>query len=437
LRVPRATPVDVGTWLVSPEVGVEIVYPRCAAIDVHKKQITVALRTPGDKTGQRGQQVRKYATFYRALQEMAGWLVAEQITHVVMEATGVYWKPVFHALAEPDGLEILLVNAYHVKNVPGRKTDASDAVWLAQLLEVGLLRGSFIPPADIAAVRELTRYRKKLIEERTRETQRLHKVLEDGGIKLDSVASDALGVSGRAMIEALAAGQRDPAVLADLAKGVLRKKIPDLTMALAGRFGEHHALLCRLHLDHIDHLNTTIGTLDARIEVVAAPFVEQKRRLMSIPGVGERTAQTIISEIGVDMSRFPTADHLASWAGLCPGNHESAGKRRKGTTRHGNTHLCGVLVEAAWAASRTSTRLGARFRRLHRRFGKAGGKKAAVAIAHTVLIIVWHILNNDVDYTDLGADYYTRRDDPDARKHRLLRQLHELGYDAELTPLAA
>lgn len=206
----------------------EIVYPRCAAIDVHKKQVTVAVRTPGDKPGERCQQVRKYATFYRALQEMTGWLVAQQVTHVTMEATGVYWKPVFHALAEPDGLEILLVNAHHVKNVPGRKTDANDAVWLAELLEVGLLRGSFIPPADIAAVRELTRYRKKLIEERTRETQRLHKVLEDGGIKLDSMASDALGVSGRAMIEALAAGQRDPAVLADLAKGVLRKKIPDL-----------------------------------------------------------------------------------------------------------------------------------------------------------------------------------------------------------------
>ncbi|MCA1693220.1 MAG: IS110 family transposase [Actinobacteria bacterium] len=253
--------------------------------------------------------------------------------------------------------------------------DVADAVWLAQLCEVGLLRGSFIPPADIAAIRELARYRKKLIEERTRETQRLYKVGEDAGIKLDSVASDALGVSGRAMIEALIAGGRDPVVLADLARGVLRKKIPDLSLALAGRFGAHHALLGRLHLDHIDHLAEMIDRLDTQIEAVITPFAEHKQRLMSIPGIGERAAQTIISEIGVDMSRFPTANHLASWAGLCPGNHASAGKRKKGTTRHGNTQLCGVLGQAAWAASRTSTRIGARFRRLHRRFGKTGGKK--------------------------------------------------------------
>jgi len=416
---------------------VEIVYERVAAIDVHKKQITVAVRTPGDRPGERRQQVRKYATFYGALREMTGWLVAEQVTHVAMEATGVYWRPVFHALTEPDDLEVVLCNAQHVKNVPGRKTDANDAVWLAELLEVGLLRGSFIPPADIAAIRDLARYRKKLVEERTRETQRLHKVLEDGGIKLDSVASDALGVSGRLMIEALIAGERDPQILAELAKGVLRKKIPDLSLALAGRFGEHHALLARLHLDHVDHLNDMIGKLDTQIEVVITPFASQRDRLKTIPGIGNRTAQTIISEIGVDMSRFPTADHLASWAGLCPGNYESAGKRRKGTTRHGNTQLCAALAEAAWAVSRTPTRLGARFRRLHRRFGKTGGKKAAIAIAHTILIIVWHVLHDGVDYTDLGTDYYTRRDDPDARKNRLLHHLRQLGYDAELIPLAA
>jgi transposase len=415
---------------------VEIVYQRVAGIDVHKKQITVAVRTSGEQAGQRRQQVRKYATFYRALQEMTEWLVAEQVSHVAMEATGVYWRPVFHALAEADALKILLCNAHHVKNVPGRKTDANDAVWLAELCEVGLLRGSFIPPIEIAAIRELARYRKKMIEERTRETQRLHKVLEDGGIKLDSVASDALGASGRAMIEALVDGQRDPVVLADLAKGVLRRKIPDLTMALSGRFAAHHALLCQLHLDHIDHLNTMIDRLDQEIETVVTPFAEQKRRLMTIPGIGERTAQTIISEIGVDMSRFPTADHLASWAGLCPGNYESAGKRKKGKTRNGNLHLCGVLVEAAWAASRTSTRLGARFRRLHRRFGKAGGKKAAVAIAHTMLIIVWHLLATGATYADLGNDFYARRDDPDARKRRLMRQLEELGYTVELTEAA-
>ena len=250
---------------------------------------------------------------------MAEWLRAEQVTHVAMEATGVYWRPVFHALAEVDGFEILLCNAHHVKNVPGRKTDATDAVWLAQLCEVGLLRGSFIPPAEIAAVRELTRYRRKLTEERTRETQRLHKVLEDGGIKLDSVASDSLGVSGRAMITALISGERDPVVLADLARGLMRKKIPDLTRALAGRFAEHHALLAGLHLAHIDDLNLMIGRLESSIDAAVTPFAVQRDLLMTIPGIGARAAQTIIAEIGVDMSRFPTADHLASWAGLCPG----------------------------------------------------------------------------------------------------------------------
>jgi transposase len=414
----------------------EIVFSKVAGIDVHKRQITVAVRVPDEGGHKRTQRVRRFATFYGALLEMAEWLRSEQVTHVAMEATGVYWRPVFHALAEFDGFEILLCNAHHVKNVPGRKTDATDAVWLAQLCEVGLLRGSFIPPADIAAVRELTRYRRKLTEERTRETQRLHKVLEDGGIKLDSVASDSLGVSGRAMISALVAGERDSTVLADLARGLMRKKIPDLTMAMAGRFAEHHGVLAGLHLDHIDHLNAMIARLETRIDEATAPFSVQRNLLMTIPGIGKRAAETIIAEIGVDMSRFPTADHLASWAGLCPGNNESAGKRRKTTTRNGNAHLCSVLVESAWSAARTKTRLGARFRRLHRRFGKAGGKKAAVAVAHTILVIVWHVLNEQVEYAELGADYYDRRNSPEAQKTRLVRQLRELGYDVEVGPAA-
>jgi transposase len=235
------------------------------------------------------------------------------------------------------------------------------------------------------------------------------------------------------MIAALIAGERDPAVLADLARGLLRKKIPDLTMALAGRFGAHHALLANLHLDHIDHLNVMIGRLQARIDEAVEPFARQRDLLMTIPGIGERAAQTIIAEIGVDMSRFPTADHLASWAGLCPGNNESAGKRRKTATRNGNGQLCAVLVEAAWAVSRTQTRLGARFRRLHHRFGKAGGKKAAVAIAHTMLVIVWHVLHAEVAYTDLGADYYAQRDNRQARKAQLVRQLEELGYAVDIS----
>jgi transposase len=416
---------------------VEIVYPRVAAIDVGKKIVAVAVRTPGERDGERRQQVRKYRTFYGVLREMAAWLVAEGVTHVTMEATGIYWKPVFHALCERDGeFEVLLVNARHVKNVPGRKTDAKDAEWLAQLLECGLLRGSFIPPREIAAIRELTRYRKKLIESRTSELQRLAKVLEDGGIKIDSVASSLTTASARDMIDALIAGERDPGVLAGLARGVMRKKIPDLTMACAGRFGDQHALMCGLHLEHTDQLGGMIGRLDARIEAAVAPFAEQARMLRTIPGIGDRAAQVIISEIGVDMSRFPTAAHLASWAGLCPGNNESAGRHRSGKTRKGNKELTEILTECAWAAARTSTYVGSRFRRMHRRFGKKGGSKAATAIAHTLIVIIWHVLHDHAEYRDLGSDYFIRFDSPHAKKNRLIRELRALGYQVAVEPAA-
>ncbi|MGH4020130.1 MAG: IS110 family transposase [Pseudonocardiaceae bacterium] len=293
----------------------EILYERVAGIDVGKKIVAAAVRTPGEQSGQRHQQLRKYKTYYHTLAEMVAWLVAEGVTHVSMEATGVYWKPVFHALCETERLvEMLLVNARHVKNVPGRKSDALDAAWLAELTECGLLRGSFIPPPQIAAVRELTRYRKKLIEQRTSELQRLAKVLEDAGIKIDSVASTLTTLSARDIIEALIAGERDPAVLADLARGRMRAKIPDLTLACAGRFGDQHALMCTLHLEHVDHLADMIARLDTRIDEATIPFAQQTSLLVTIPGLGERAAQVIISEIGVDMSRFPTAAHLASWA---------------------------------------------------------------------------------------------------------------------------
>lgn len=414
----------------------EVVYPRVAAIDVGKKVIAVAVRTPGDKPGERRQQVRKYKTFYQVLGQMVAWLVESGVTHVAMEATGVYWRPVFHALCEAEQIEVLLVNARHVKNVPGRKTDVKDAEWLAQLTECGLLRGSFIPPKDIAAIRELTRYRKKLIAQRTSELQRLAKVLEDGGIKIDSVASSLTTVSARQMIEALIGGERDPRVLAELARGVMRKKIPDLTLACAGRFGDHHGLLARMHLDHIDHLTAMIDGLDERIEQVIIPFGRQAALLRTIPGIGERTAQVIISEIGVDMSRFPTAAHLASWAGLCPGNNESAGKHRSGRARKGNDQVRDTLIEAAWAAGRTSTYLGARFRRLHRRFGKTGGRKAAVAIAHNLIVTIWHVLADNTEYRDLGADYFTRSNTPDRKKNRLLHELSALGYNVTIEPAA-
>jgi transposase len=415
---------------------VEIIYPRVAGIDVGKKEIAVAVRTPGDIPGQRRQRIRKYKTFYQVLRQMVAWLGEQGVTHVAMEATGVYWKPVFHALCEAEQVEVLLVNARHAKNVPGRKTDVKDSEWLAQLLECGLLRGSFIPPKDIAAIRELTRYRKKVIESRTRELQRLSKVLEDGGIKIDSVASSITTLSARDMIEALIAGERDPHVLAELARGVMRTKIPDLAMACAGRFGDHHALLARMHTDHIDHLTRMIEGLDIRIGEVTDPFAGQLKLLRSIPGIGERAAQVIISEIGVDMARFPTAAHLASWAGLCPGNNESAGKHKSGRTRKGNAEIRTILTECAWSAGRTGTYIGARFRRMHRRFGKTGGGKAALALAHTLIVIIWHVLHDNAEYRDLGSDYFTRYDNPEAHKRRLIRDLQTLGYNVTVRPAA-
>ena len=417
----------------------EIVYERVAAIDVGKKVIAVAVRTPGERAGKRRQQVRKYTTFHQTLAGMVGWLSSQGVTHVTMEATGVYWKPIFYALCEAEGpLEVLLVNARHVKNVPGRKSDALDAAWLAELTECGLLRGSFIPPPQIAAIRELTRYRKKLIEQRTSELQRLAKVLEDSGIKIDSVASALTTLSARDMIEALISGERDPVVLADLARGVMRKKIPELRMACAGRFSDQHALMCTLHLEHIDHLADMIARLDTRIEAATLPFAQQSALLRTIPGIGERAAQVIISEIGVEMSRFPTAAHLASWAGLCPGNNESAGRHRSGKTRKGNKKLCQILTECAWSAGRTSTYIGAQFHRFHRRFGKKGGPKAAIATAHTLIVIIWHVLAETTAYRDLGSDYFTHRvDNPETRKRRLIRELETLGHTVTLQPAVA
>jgi len=415
---------------------VEIVYGRVAAIDVGKKEVAVTVRVPGEVPGARRQQTRKFKTFYQVLAQMVGWLVEQGVTHVAMEATGVYWKPVFHALCEVDTLEVVLVNARHVKNVPGRKTDVKDSEWLAQLLECGLLRGSFIPPRDIAAIRELTRYRKKTIQARTRELQRLSKVLEDAGIKIDSVASSITTLSARDMVEALISGERDPRVLADLARGRMRSKIPDLTLACAGRFGAHHGLLARMHLDHIDHLTFMIDGLDDRIEEVMGPFAEQLRLLRTIPGIGDRAAQVLISEIGVEMSRFPTAAHLASWAGLCPGNNESAGRHKSGRTRKGNAEVRDILTECAWSAGKTGTYIGAQFHRLHRRFGKKGGGKAAIAVAHTLIVITWHVLHDGSEYRELGHDYFTRRDNPDATKRRMIHTLEALGYHVELTATA-
>lgn len=411
----------------------EVMLERCAGLDVGKDEVVGCVRTPSPSGKGRSSELRTFMTFTSGLEELADWLTANGVEQVVMEATGSYWKPIWYVL-EDRGFELKLVNAKHVKMVPGRKTDLADAAWLAQLLEHGLLTGSFVPPAEIRELRDLTRYRKRLIQTHTAEQQRVQKVLEDAGIKLDSVASDVLGVSGRLMLRALIDGERDPEVLADLAKKTLRKKIPLLREALRGRFKDHHAVLLRVILDHLDYLESAIVALDAEVDRVMIPFSQARDRLDTITGVGKRAAECIIAEIGVDMGRFPTAAHLASWAGVCPGNNITGGKRRSGKTNQGNRWLGEILHEAAIAASHTKdTYLAAQFWRLKRRIGH---RKAAVAVGHSILVICWHLLTSNCDYDDLGGDWFARRTDTDKRRDFLIRQLHDLGYGVALTKVA-
>jgi len=416
----------------------QVLYERCAAVDVGKDVIAVAVRRPGKGRDGRVTDKRVYKTFYGVLREMAGWLASQGVTHVAMEATGVYSMPVYHALLEHGGFErVLVCNAGHVKNVPGRKTDLADAEWLAQLLECGLLAGSFIPPAKVKAVRDLVRYRAKIARQRVAEIARLGDVLQDAGIKIDSVASSIATKSGRLMIEALIDGERRGQVLADLAIGKMRAKIPDLSMALEGRFGEHHAMLCRLHLDHIDHLEAMIAQLDGRIEAMMEPFRAARELLVSIPGIAAVSAAAVIAEISpAPREYFPTAGQLASWTGICPGNHESAGKRHSGKRRHGNTHLQPVLVEIAWAAIRHDGYLRSLFHRHVIRNGgyrsKTARNKAIITVAHAILIIIWHVLTTGKPYDDLGADYFDRRIDPDRETQRLIARLEALGKHVTL-----
>ena len=411
----------------------DVLHERCAALDIGKKDLKACVRTPAPRGRRsRAQTVRTFATTTGALLELREWLVSENVTLVVMEATGDYWRGAFYLLEE--GLNVMLVNAAHAKGLPGRKTDVSDAAWLCQLGECGLLKASFVPPEPIRQLRDLTRYRTTLTAERTREAQRLEKELEDAGIKLSAVASDILGVSGRAMLAALIDGDRDAHRLAQKAKGRMRPKIPLLEQALTGNFGEHHAFLCRLHLERIDQLSAAIDALSERIEEQMRPFRRRLDRLVTIPGVGQATAEVIIAETGADMTRFRTAAHLASWAGVCPGHHESAGKRRSGKTRHGNRWLTGALGAAAMAVSRTrNTYLGARYHRLVPRLGK---QKTIVAIEHSILTAVWHMLSTDTDYHDLGADYFARRD-PEQAIRRITRQANALGLTVRFDPIEA
>ena len=404
----------------------ETVVERPSALDVHKEQVTACVRVPGEGRS-REQHVAEFPTTVGGLLTLLDWLSAFGVTQVVMEATGVYWKPVWAILE--DAFECLLVNARHVKQVPGRKTDVKDAEWLCQLAEAGLLRASFVPPKPIRALRNLTRYRKTQIQERAREANRLHKALEDTGIKLDCVASDILGKSGRAMLDALVQGTTDPEILAELARGRLRAKIPVLKEALEGRFDHLHAVWIGAILAHLDFLDEQIASLTDAIGEQIAPFESAVELLCTIPGVQRRTAEVIIAEIGVDMSVFPTDKQLASWAGMCPGNDQSAGKRRSGKTRKGSKWLDWALEEAAMAAIRTNdVYLAAQYARLRPR---RGHKKALGAVKHSILIACWHMLTTGELYVDLGGDYFRKRD-PERITKRLVAQLQALGHQVVL-----
>ena len=407
----------------------EQVIERCAGLDVHKQTVAVCIRVPGP-AGDREQHVRTFGTMTADLLALRDWLTAHGVTHVALESTGVYWKPVYYVLE--DAFRCLLVNAAHMHNVPGRKTDVQDCAWIAQLLEHGLLRGSFVPPVPIRELRDLTRYRKVLIQERTREAQRLHKVLEDAGIKLASVVTDILGVSGRAMLEALVQGTTDAEVLAELARGRLRTKLPVLQQALTGQFRRHHAFLLSELLAHLDYLEEAVDRLSARIEEQLRPFAAVVAPLDAIPGVNQRVIEGVVAEIGVDMRRFPSDRHLTSWTGICPGQRESAGKHTSGKTRNGNRWLRTTLTEAALAAIRVKdSRLAARYRRVMRH---RGHKKAVVAVAPTVLVILYPLLKDQVSYQELGATYLEQRDREHATR-RYVKQLERLGHRVSLEPV--
>lgn len=399
----------------------EVLYRVCCGLDVHKKTVAACLRVPGS-TGARSEDIRTFGTTTRELLQLADWLAAAGCTHVAMESTGVYWRPVYQILEGP--LEILLVNAQHIKAVPGRKTDIKDCQWIARLLEHGLLRASFVPPAPVRELRELTRYRRQLVQERARETNRVQKVLETANIKLGDVATDVLGASGRAILKALIAGERDAENLAALAQGLLRKKEAQLREALVGRVTAHHSFLLQGLLSHIEFLDQQITHFDAHIEARTRPFALALERLDTIPGVARRSAEQILAELGDDMGRFPTAAHAASWTGICPGNHESAGKRQSGRTRKGNRWLRATLIECARGAVRTrGSYLAAQYHRIARR---RGDKKAIVAVAHSIVVAAWHVLRYGVPYHDLGHDHFDRLDrDRLIRYHT--RRLADLG----------
>lgn len=407
-----------------------IVYKRCCGLDVHKKVIVACLLLL-EPDGELRSEIRKFGTMTQDLLELLDWLQQAGCTHVAMESTGVYWKPIYNILE--GHLEVVVVNAQHLKKVPGRKTDVLDAEWLAECFQLGLLKASFIPPAPVRELRDLTRYRTSLIRERARTANRLQKVLEDANIKLAGVVTDIQGVSAWAMLQAIVEGNTDPEAMADLAKGLLRKKRGQLVTALTGRVKPHHQFLIAEHLSQIEYLQEAIQRISTEVAERLRPFELQVKRLDSIPGISRQIAEVMLAEIGWDMSRFPTDKNLASWAGMCPGNNESAGKRRNGKTRKGSRWLRHALIEAAHAAARTKNKyLKTQY---HRVAAHRGKKKALVAVGHSILIISYHLLTRGQEYTDLGANYFDERDRC-AVQRRCVKRLEKLGYTVQLQPTA-
>lgn len=408
----------------------DTIFQNVAGLDVHKKTIVACARRVNDR-GKTAEEVRTFGTMTSDLLGLADWLQSRGVTHVAMESTGVLWKPVYNIL---EGLfELLLVNPREIKQVPGRKSDVSDAQWIAHLLACGLLKSSFVPPRELRQLRDLTRHRAQLVAETTRIANRIHKTLEDANIKLGAVASNILGKSGRAMLQALIDGERDPEKLADLAKRRMRARIPQLKRALLGHFTEHHRYMLERQLRHLRFLEAEIEDFDGRIAEALAPFLSEEafERLDEIPGINRLSIENIIAEIGGDMDRFPSDDHLCSWAGMSPGNEESAGKRKRQRTTHGNRWLRRALSEAAWAASRTkNSYLSAKYRRLAARRGK---KRALIAIGHTLLKIIYHVLKHGLKYQDLGADYFDQLN-RDRLERYLVKRLEGLGYSVTLSP---
>jgi len=410
--------------------GMQVIFERVCGLDVHKGVVVASVRIMS-AGGRVRSENRRFGTMTKDLLALLDWLKQAQVTHVAMESTGVFWKPIYNILE--GHLEVWVVNARHLQKVPGRKTDMSDAQWIAQLLQCGLLKPSFVPKREQRDLRDLTRNRTRLVQQRATVANRIHKVLEDANIKLGSVASDVLGVSGRAMIEGIIAGQQDAEQLAELAQRRMRGKIPQLRLALEGKVTEHHRFLLREHLEQYDYLERKITALEQRIEQATSPFFKHAAALVdTVPGVAPAAAQAILAETGVDMAQFPSHKHLCSWAGRCPGNHESAGKRHSGKTVKANKWLDAILTECAWAASRTkATYLNAQYHRIAPRRGK---KRAIGAVKHSILTAVYFIVRDQVPYKELGADHFTRLN-PEQQTRYHVRKLQQLGHNVELSPI--